>query len=84
MDIETRKLIIGGMINLRGSYVHEGLSNVMNDRLNGLENLTELEAYKKIVARFLSRAFELTENCRLEASVNGNDIEEIWYQSFQT
>ncbi|KOY17859.1 HEPN domain-containing protein [Paenibacillus xylanivorans] len=83
VDIETRKLIIGRMSNLRGSYVHEGLSNVIDHNLNGLGNLTELEAYKKIVARFLSRAFELTEDCRMQATVNGNDIEEIWYQSFQ-
>ncbi|CAM3275759.1 hypothetical protein HP548_12595 [Paenibacillus taichungensis] len=83
VSIESRKLIIEHMINLRGSYVHEGHSNNVDPYMDGKEKLTELEAYKKIVGRFLSDAFELTEKCRSQAVLDGKDIEEIWFQSFQ-
>jgi hypothetical protein len=83
VDIESRRLIIERMSSLRGSYVHEGLSNNANSYLDVDENLTELEAYKKIVAKFLCGAFELTEKCRVQAVLHGKDIEEIWFESFQ-
>ncbi|NWL87469.1 hypothetical protein DMN77_07615 [Paenibacillus sp. 79R4] len=83
VGIESRKLIIKRMSNLRGSYVHEGLSNNVKSFLDGEEKLTELEAFKKIVARFLCGAFELTEKCRAQAAIDGKDVEEIWFESFQ-
>ncbi|MCK8489253.1 HEPN domain-containing protein [Paenibacillus sp. MBLB2552] len=83
VDIESRKRIIERMSNLRGSYVHEGLYNNVNSFLDGEEKLSELEAYKKIVARFLCGAFELTEKCRAQAAIDGKDVEETWFESFQ-
>ncbi|ETT61794.1 hypothetical protein BSK66_24770 [Paenibacillus odorifer] len=83
IGVESRRLVIERMSNLRGSYVHEGLSDNKNSFLDGEENLTELEAYKKIVARFLCGAFELTEKCRTQAALDGKDVEDIWFESFQ-
>jgi len=83
VGIEERRLIIERMSNLRGSYVHEGLSKNANSYLDGEEKLTELEAYKKIVGRFLCGAFDLTEKCRAQAVAEGKDVEEVWFGSFQ-
>jgi len=83
VSVESRRLIIERMSSLRGSYVHEGLSDNVNSFLDSEEKLTELEAYKKIVARFLCGAFEYTEKCCAQAVLDGKNVEEIWFESFQ-
>nr|WP_261800534.1 HEPN domain-containing protein [Paenibacillus sp. PAMC21692] len=80
LRLKDRKDIIYRMTGLRGGYVHEGvlLYEVNNSSRNDKDLMTDLNNYCRMVARFLSKAYVLTEESNISASENHKDIEE-WF-----
>jgi len=81
LKIKDRKDIIYRMTGLRGGYVHEGvlLNEVSNSTRNGEDLMTDLNNYSRMLARFLSKAYVLTEEMKLNAIKLNKNIEEQWF-----
>lgn len=86
LNTQDRKSIIEKMIKARGKYVHEGAGYKEfrdNDHKNETK-LSEVDLFKKILAKLLSKSFIEIERCLNESKRLEKPLEDIWFETINS